>query len=102
MGIREGKECKKGDVAEDVLHYEILVERSSTKNGVTVTIWKHEDDTFEVAHNDGIKWTSIDLPSGRRIKNEAEAREGYENYCYDNGYLPYPEAEAYYRRKGLL
>ena len=100
MGFRKPEKCGKGDISV----CEILIERSSPKDGATISLWKKQDDEFEVASYDekkrGKKWHNV-YPH-KKYENEAEAREWYENYCCDNGYLPYPEAEAYYRRKGLL
>ncbi len=82
MGIDRGVGSTKGDIWSPI---EILVERSSTNNRTTVTMWK-----WEII----IKY--------EENKSEAEARRVYEDSCNGNGCSPYPEAEAYYKRKGLL
>lgn len=91
MGFRKIEECEKGDICS----FEICVERSlPNKDGVTITLWKREDDRFQVSKG---------LEKLRRYEiGEAEARKVYENYCDDNGYLPYPQAKEYFERKGLL
>ena len=98
MEFKKLEEYGKGDIC-----LEVLVERSSTRDSVTISLWKNQDGKFQVALCDEKvrgkeRWKAI-----RPFReNETRAREWYENYCHDNGHLPYPEAEAYYRRKGLL
>ena len=98
MGIDRGVGSTKGDIWSPI---EILVERSSTNNRTTVTMWKRHDDKFHVAKKVvGQPWEII--IKYEENKSEAEARRVYEDSCNGNGCSPYPEAEAYYKRKGLL
>lgn len=91
MAYREIEECQKGDICS----FEILAERSSTENNNVITLWKREDD-----------WFQITLYNGKGLKklrkyspDEANARQAYEDFCEQYECLPYPEADDYYRRK---
>ena len=85
MGFNRGVGSTKGDMWSPI---EILVERSSTNNRVTVTMWKRHDDKFQVA-------------------KKQVGQQKYEDCCDkpENGCSPYPEAKDYYGRiyksKGL-
>ncbi|MBI2830640.1 MAG: hypothetical protein HYX79_00080 [Chloroflexi bacterium] len=94
--------CYKGDMLSRP-PLEICVERSSpNEDRITIVLWKRYDDTFavdkkQVGQN---KWKPI---IGYKTYNpETKAWLEYEKACDEYGCSPYPEAEKYYKRKGLL
>ena len=109
MGVRKLEDCKKGDIEKtsfkpDIPKFEILVERSShNRDDVRVTLWKKEDDKFQVSllpcgeNNKIIPYREYK----QEDKGEALPWALYEGCCDVYGCSPYPEAEAYYKRKGL-
>ena len=92
MGFRKIEDCQKGDMCS----FEILVERSSIKNNKVITLWKREDDKFQISLYDGRSLRTLRKYS----PDELNARQAYEDLCDDYECLPYPEADSYYRRKG--
>lgn len=90
MGYRKIEECNKGDICS----FEICVERSSTKRGITVRMWKREDDKFQVECYDKNKIGNDRFFDKRRYTlGETKAREAYVERCDKYGCLPYPEPE---------
>ncbi len=92
MGIKPDWQCEKGDVAKETLKFQILAEKSSPKNGRTISLWKSQSDRFEVAlydENKRIKkeqWKTIYTGN-----EEAKARSEYKEACKNHGLSPYPE-----------
>ncbi|MBI4186066.1 MAG: hypothetical protein HY530_00985 [Chloroflexi bacterium] len=82
------EEYGKGDI-----YYEICVERSSTENGVTITLWKRPDGHFRVASfRDGDKkW--VVLRGFNELKDKIQAWKAYEELCSALGCSPYPKAD---------
>lgn len=106
MGLRKIDKCGKGDIEmssfkPEIPEFEILVERSlPNKDGVTIRLWKKEDNKFQVGLIRDGKDTKI-IPY-KEYEVEALPWGLYEGCCDVYGCLPYPEAEAYYRRRGRL
>lgn len=115
MGIKPMDECKKGDIELDSFKpgakpetskLEIIVEQSSNKDGVTITLWKKEDDKFQI----GLCNDKETIPENRwpklvyyrDYKKDDLPWALYEACCDVYGCLPYPEAEAYNKRKRLI
>ncbi|MBI2832032.1 MAG: hypothetical protein HYX79_07225, partial [Chloroflexi bacterium] len=78
------EEYGKGDI-----YYEICVERSSTENGVTITLWKRPDGHFQVASFDGDKWRA--LRGFNELKDKIQAWKAYEELCGAVRCSPYPK-----------
>lgn len=86
---------KKGEFSD----YELLVEQSDTKGGITVSLWmkynaflktqnvKYEVDLHDIAKISDPYHGYKKLPSPT---NEAQALKYYEDYCKKNGFNPYP------------
>jgi hypothetical protein len=91
MGFRKVEDCQKGDMCS----FEILVERSSTKNHRVDTLWKRENDKFQIALYDRRNIRTLRKYSPDQIS----ARQAYEDFCEEYECLPYPEADSYYMRK---
>lgn len=95
MGFKRLEECDKGDIAS----IEICVERSST-NGKkeTISLWKREDDKFQVALYDGGKFRVLryDRGDGSKYDGKFQPYDGagawvkYEEGCDRYGCSPYP------------
>lgn len=96
MGIKL-EEYGKGDFLIDL---DIVIERSRTnEKGVTIFMWKNHKKKFRVEIYDG----KNPLEMKRYVLGEAEVRRQYEKCCEDNpGCSPYPEAEDFYKRKGII
>lgn len=108
MCVKDALECEKGDMSRQGLSYEIVIEQSSPNSEeATYSMWKRvrgmenefkrelsvwhcyrEERKMRFAEPD-LKWTT----------DEVEARKAYEKCCDENGCSPYPEAEAYFKRK---
>lgn len=89
MGIKPDWQCEKGDIAEETLQFQILVQRSSTNDtGVWISLWKSENDKFVVSryHN---KFEDK-LKKKDNIKDESAARGVYEQWCKTDRCSPYP------------
>jgi len=104
MEVKKLGEYGKGDMGS----FEIPLECSLTNvESVTISLWKIRDlwkkkkYKLQVAHDDGKEFKN--LYPRKDPKDKKEAYEWYEKACDDNpGCSPYPEAKAYYERKGLL
>ena len=104
MGITPDSKCRKGDRSSVE---ENLVERSSTnEKDESISLWKKEDGKFQIACCDDKKSNETDkwqkLVSYQDYEKDDLPWALYEGCCDVYGCSPYPEAEAYYRRKGLL
>jgi len=98
--IKKDVECGNGDIAQETVQFQILVQRSSTnKNGVWISLWKTEKGKFVVSRY-ASEFTDI-LKAKDNIKDESGARIKYEDSCDENGCSPYPEAKEYYKKKGI-
>jgi len=106
MGIKPLDKCNKGDIEKssfkpEIPEFEVLVERSSTNDAVTVTLWKKQDDKFQVGY-----FRAGEKPRALRgyneLKDENKAWKAYEECCDGLGCSPYPKAQAYYKRKGII
>ena len=101
MDEKKLSDCRKGDRSEN----DNLVERSSTnEKNETISLWKKEGSKFQIAccddkkSNERDKWQNL-VNFQDYVKDDLPWAL-YEACCDVYGCSPYPEAEAYYRRKG--
>jgi hypothetical protein len=86
MGFKQLIKCEKGDIRSgDIATLEIVVEKSSTKDGNIIRLWKSLGDKFQITLNEQI--------IREYSPDETIARGWYEGYCANNGFIAYPEAK---------
>ena len=102
MDEKKLSDCRKGDRSEN----DNLVERSTTnEKQETISLWKNKEGNFQVSlcddkkSSERNKWGSP-LVNFQHYVNDDLPWALYEACCDVYGCSPYPEAEAYYRRKG--